>query len=69
MKLFIAPVPLLLLLLALTEARPRRSFFVPDLATNGCGYASCPAYNASAKVTFEFIYIYMSICGRVRFCA
>jgi hypothetical protein len=68
MKLLIAPVPLLLLLLALTEARPRRSFFVPDLATNGCGYASCPAYNASAKVTFKLYFMYIGVYEVVHVC-
>ncbi len=68
MKLLIAPVPLLLLLLALTEARPRRSFFVPDLETTGCGYASCPAYNASAKVIFKLYFIYIGVYVVVYVC-
>jgi hypothetical protein len=50
MKLFLVSFFLVLSLTSLSEARPRRSFFVPANDGNGCGYASCPAYNASAKV-------------------
>ena len=46
-------IALLFIVLAFCEARPRKSFFVTDDSSNGCGYASCPSYNASAKVIFS----------------
>ncbi len=65
MKLFLVSFFLVLFLASLSEARPRRSFFVPANDGNGCGYASCPAYNASAKVIIfkTNFYFLWTICS------
>jgi hypothetical protein len=52
MKLLARSLFCLLILASRLEARPKTSFFVRDTSGNGCGYSSCPAYNASAKVVY-----------------
>ena len=61
MKLYFVSFLLVLYFASRSEARPRRSFFVPANDGNGCGYASCPAYNATAKVIILKSYLTISM--------